>query len=89
MRRLSPLMLSDRYKNTNSCQNMIKSPVVYSAPSFQYHINDQSWLVVDRRALVRVKSEDLESLPLLELPSPGLSRVHLRSSVKYYVTSHI
>ena len=77
MRRLSPLMLSDRYKNTNSRQNMIKSPVVYSAPSLQYHINDQSWLVVDRRALVRVKSEDLASLPLLELPSPGLSRVHL------------
>lgn len=60
---------------------MTKSPVVYSGLRFQYHINDQSWLVVDRRALVRVKSEALENLPLLELLSLGLSRVHLFLSV--------
>jgi hypothetical protein len=85
------LMLSDKYKNTNSRQSIIKSPAVYSAPSFQYHINDQSWLVVDRRALVRVKSVDLENLPLLELPSPGLSRVHLnrQQSTMSLATSHM
>lgn len=76
------MMLSDKYKNTNSRQNMMtKPPVVYSGLPFQYHIKDQSWLVVDRRALVRVNSEVFENLPLLKLLSLGLSRVHLILSV--------